>query len=123
MSRDWFKSLKPDSAQEFVGDVSKGVLTSAAMGAIAGEPEEPFYSKGVAPLPTTEPPQAAYMTAIEPYYLANMNKTIMPAFPELQKENLYGTGTLQNLQAFALPSLIGLPLIGTGMQDIFSRVG
>ena len=120
----WAEGFKEQFGKgDIAADVIKGTVTGSLMAMVEGEPDEPFYSKGVAPLPTTEPPQAAYMTAIEPYYLANMNKTIMPAFPELQKENLYGTGTLQNLQAFALPSLIGLPLIGTGMQDIVSRVG
>ena len=120
----WAEGFKEQFGQgDIAADVIKGTVAGSLMAMVEGEPDEPFYSKGVAPAPTMEAPQAAYMTAIEPYYLANMNKTTMPAFPELQKENLYGTGTLQNLQAFALPSLIGLPLIGTGMQDIFSRVG
>ena len=105
----------PETPGEFVADVGKGVVTGELMSVIAGEPEEPFYSKGVSQRLESIPAQDAYMTAIRPSFQEATNTNIMPNFEKLGQFNLFGTGTKEYLGSAAgnnqllFPDILGLP--------------
>ena len=78
---------------DFIPDVARSVGTSYVMGAIQGEPEEQFYSKGVQQVGSFEPAQSSYMAEV---------RTQIPTlqatnFQQLNQSLLYGTLSPQYL--------------------------
>ena len=115
-AKGWLReTFVPQSGSEFASDVTKGVVTGELMSVIAGEPEEPFYSKGVSQRLESIPAQDAYMTAIRPSFQEATNTNIMPNFEKLGQFNLFGTGTKEYLGSVAgnnqllFPNILGLP--------------
>ena len=115
-AKGWLReTFVPQSGSEFASDVTKGVVTGELMSVIAGEPEEPFYSKGVSQRLESIPAQDAYMTAIRPSFQEATNTNIMPKFEKLGDFNLFGTGTKEHLGSVAgnnqllFPNILGLP--------------
>jgi len=115
-AKGWLReTFVPQSGSEFAADVTKGVITGELMSVIAGEPEEPFYSKGVSQRLESIPAQDAYMTAIRPSFQEATNTNIMPNFEKLGQFNLFGTGTKEYLGSVAgnnqllFPNILGLP--------------
>ena len=115
-AKGWLReTFVPQSGSEFASDVTKGVVTGELMSVIAGEPEEPFYSKGVSQRLESIPAQDAYMTAIRPSFQEATNTNIMPNFEKLGQFNLFGTGTKEYLGSAAgnnqllFPDILGLP--------------
>ena len=78
---------------EFIPDVTRSVGTSLALGAIQGEPEQPFISGGVAPQPAMEVAQNAYMATVQ-NQIPNLPVT---NFQQLNQSLLYGTLSPQYL--------------------------
>jgi len=78
---------------------------------IAGEPEQPFRSGGVASQPLMEAAQGNYMRDVGPLAMAATGMTRMPSFQELSQQTLYGTGSpswmAQFYQPLATPQGIG----------------
>ena len=64
-----------------------------AMGALEGEPEEEFYSKGVQAVGSMEAPQSAYMAEIQTQ-MPNLQAT---NFNQLNQSLFYGTLSPQYL--------------------------
>ena len=110
----WMREQFPETPGEFAADVGKGVVTGELMSMIAGEPEEPFYSRGVAQRLESIAPQDDYMNAIGSSFKVAMNTDVIPKFQQFQDANLPGTGSKQWLDMFGqqpmmFPSTIGLP--------------
>ena len=82
---------------EFIPDVTRSVGTSLALGAIQGEPEQPFISGGVAPQPAMEVAQNAYMSTVQTQ-IPNLPVT---NFQQLNQSLLYGTLSPQYLMGQA----------------------
>ena len=82
---------------EFIPDVTRSVGTSLALGAIQGEPEQPFISGGVAPQPAMEVAQNAYMSTVQSQ-IPNLPVT---NFQQLNQSLLYGTLSPQYLMGQA----------------------
>jgi len=94
---DPFGKTKEYIGDEFIPDVTRSVGTSLALGAIQGEPEEQFYSKGVQQVGSFEPAQSSYMAEV---------RTQIPTlqatnFQQLNQSLLYGTLSPQYLMGQA----------------------
>ena len=87
--------LIPDvsSVGEFAADVTKTAGKQYVMGALQGEPEETFYSKGVQQVGSMEGPQSAYMAEVR-NQIPNLQAT---NFNQLNQSLLYGTLSPQYL--------------------------
>jgi hypothetical protein len=94
---DPFGKTKEYIGDEFIPDVAKSVGTSLALGAIQGEPEQPFISGGVAPQPAMEVAQNAYMATVQ-NQIPNLPVT---NFQQLNQSLLYGTLSPQYLMGQA----------------------
>ena len=64
------KTLDYVTGPEFVPDIAKGALTTTATSALMGQPEEPFYSKGVQPYMGE-----ALSTAAKENYIADISSS------------------------------------------------
>jgi hypothetical protein len=82
---------------QFIPDVAKSVGTSLALGAIQGEPEQPFISGGVAPQPVMEPAQNAYVQTVQ----SQIPNFPVTNFQQLNQSLLYGTLSPQYLMGQA----------------------
>ena len=90
---DPISKTKAYIGEDFVPDVARSVGASYVMGAIQGEPEEQFYSKGVQQVGSFEPAQSSYMAEV---------RTQIPTlqatnFQQLNQSLLYGTLSPQYL--------------------------
>jgi hypothetical protein len=87
--------LIPDvsSVGEFAADVTETAGKQYVMGALQGEPEETFYSKGVQQVGSMEGPQSAYMAEVR-NQIPNLQAT---NFNQLNQSLLYGTLSPQYL--------------------------
>ena len=94
---DPFGKPKEYIGDEFIPDVTSSVGTSLALGAIQGEPEQPFISGGVAPQPAMEVAQNAYMATVQ-NQIPNLPVT---NFQQLNQSLLYGTLSPQYLMGQA----------------------
>lgn len=83
-----FKTTKefitPDG--EFVGDVARSVTTSALLGSFQGEPEEPFYSKGVAQQLSSVPSQEQVLSTVN----SQVPQLNIKSFDDMSKSLYYG---------------------------------
>ena len=59
------KILSSITESEFIPNVAEGLTTSLALSAVQGEPEEPFFSGGIAPQPAMEASQNAYLAEVQ----------------------------------------------------------
>jgi len=82
-----------DSFRDFASDATRQIGMQYAMGAIEGEPEEEFYSRGVQPVGSMEGPQSAYMAEIQTQ-MPNLQAT---NFNQLNQSLFYGTLSPQYL--------------------------
>lgn len=71
---------------EFVGDVARSVTTSALLGSFQGEPEEPFYSKGVAQQLSSVPSQEQVLSTIN----SQVPQFNFKSFDDVSKSLYYG---------------------------------
>jgi hypothetical protein len=94
---DPFGKTKEYIGEDFVPDVAKSVGQQYVMGALQGEPEQPFYSRGVQQVGSMESPQAAYMAEIQTQ-MPNLQAT---NFEQLNQSLLYGTLSPQYLMGQA----------------------
>ena len=94
---DPFGKTREYIGDEFIPDVARSVGTSYVMGALQGEPEQPFYSRGVQQVGSMEGPQAAYMAEIQTQ-MPNLQAT---NFQQLNQSLLYGTLSPQYLMGQA----------------------
>ena len=90
---DPFGKTKEYIGDDFIPDVARSVGQQYVMGALQGEPEQPFYSKGVQQVGSMEGPQAAYMAEIQTQ-MPNLQAT---NFQQLNQSLLYGTLSPQYL--------------------------
>ena len=81
------KSFEYVTGPEFVPDIAKGALTATATSALMGQPEEPFYSKGVQPYMGE-----ALSTAAKENYIAD----ISPSFRNLTGQTPTSIGQVKN---------------------------
>ena len=96
---------------DFIPDVAQGAATGLILGELQEEPEMPFQSRGVSPMPMAEQAQAAHIQAMSPQIAAaGLNIT---NFQDLSNNLLYGSGTpnylANNYQPINMPSI---PKIG-----------
>ncbi len=94
---DPFGKTKEYIGEDFVPDVARSVGQQYVMGALQGEPEQPFYSRGVQQVGSMEGPQAAYMAEIQTQ-MPNLQAT---NFQQLNQSLLYGTLSPQYLMGQA----------------------
>ena len=94
---DPFGKTKEYIGEDFIPDVARSVGQQYVMGALQGEPEQPFYSKGVQQVGSMEGPQAAYMAEIQTQ-MPNLQAT---NFQQLNQSLLYGTLSPQYLMGQA----------------------
>lgn len=83
--------------EDFVPDAVQSIGKEYVMGALQGEPEQPFYSKGVQSVGSFEPAQSAYMAEVQTQ-MPNLQAT---NFQQLNQSLLYGTLSPQYLAAQA----------------------
>ena len=95
--KDPIGKTKEFVGEDFIPDVARSVGQQYVMGAIQGEPEQPFYSKGVQQVGSMEGPQAAYMAEIQTQ-MPNLQAT---NFQQLNQSLLYGTLSPQYLMGQA----------------------
>lgn len=81
----------------FVPDAVQSIGKEYVMGALQGEPEQPFYSKGVQDVGSFEPAQASYMAEVQTQ-MPNLQAT---NFQQLNQSLLYGTLSPQYLMGQA----------------------
>ena len=91
------KTGKDYFGESFISDVGSSVVTSYTLGAIQGEPEQPFISKGIASQPAIEAAQSAYLREVQSQ-IPNLPVT---DFQQLNQSLLYGTLSPQFLAAQA----------------------
>lgn len=75
-AKDPFGKTKEYVGEEFIPDVISSAGKQYVMGALQGEPEQPFYSKGVQDVGSFEPAQSSYMATVQsqiPSLPANIN--------------------------------------------------
>ena len=94
---DPFGKTKEYVGDEFIPDVISSAGKQYVMGALQGEPEQPFYSRGVQQVGSMEGPQAAYMAEIQ----AQMPNLQATNFQQLNQSLLYGTLSPQYLMGQA----------------------
>ena len=92
-TKDPLGKTKEFIGEDFIPDVAKSVGTSLALGAIQGEPEQPFISGGVAPQPLMEPAQNAYVQTVQ----SQIPNFPVTNFQQLNQSLLYGTLSPQYL--------------------------
>ncbi len=86
-AKDPFGKTKEYVGEEFIPDVISSAGKQYVMGALQGEPEQPFYSKGVQDVGSFEPAQASYMAEVQTQ-MPNLQTT---NFQQLNQSLLYGT--------------------------------
>ena len=91
------KTGKEYIGKDFIPDVASSVVTSYTLGAIQGEPEQPFISKGIASQPAIEAAQSAYLREVQSQ-IPNLPVT---NFQQLNQSLLYGTLSPQYLMGQA----------------------
>ena len=91
------KTGKDYFGESFIPDVASSVVTSYTLGAIQGEPEQPFISKGISSQPAIEAAQSAYLREVQSQ-IPNLPVT---DFQQLNQSLLYGTLSPQFLAAQA----------------------
>jgi len=94
---DPFGKTKSYLGEDFVPDVAQTLGKEYVMGALQGEPEQPFYSRGVQDVGSFEPAQSAYMAEIQTQ-MPNLPAT---NFQQLNQSLLYGTLSPQYLMGQA----------------------
>ena len=94
---DPFGKTKEYVGDEFIPDVARSVGQQYVMGALQGEPEQPFYSRGVQDVGSFEPAQSAYMAEVQTQ-MPNLQAT---NFQQLNQSLLYGTLSPQYLMGQA----------------------
>jgi hypothetical protein len=94
---DPFGKTKEYIGDDFIPDVVSSAGKQYVMGALQGEPEQPFYSRGVQQVGSMEGPQAAYMAEIQTQ-MPNLQAT---NFQQLNQSLLYGTLSPQYLMGQA----------------------
>jgi hypothetical protein len=88
---------KSNLGEDFVPDAVQSIGKEYVMGALQGEPEQPFYSKGVQDVGSFEPAQASYMAEVQTQ-MPNLQAT---NFQQLNQSLLYGTLSPQYLMGQA----------------------
>lgn len=83
----------PSTVGEFAADVTRTAGKQYVMGALEGEQEEPFYSKGVQQVGSMEAPQSAYVAEVR-NQIPNLQAT---NFNQLNQSLFYGTLSPQYL--------------------------
>ena len=96
-AKDPFGKTKEYVGDKFIPDVVKSVGQQYVMGALQGEPEQPFYSRGVQQVGSMEGPQSAYMAEVRTQ-MPNLQAT---NFQQLNQSLLYGTLSPQYLMGQA----------------------
>ena len=81
------------TGEDFIPDVTKGVVGSVASQMIMGEPEEPFYGGAVAGQPQMEAAQGAYVAEVQ-NQIPNIPAT---NFQQMNQSLFYGTLSPQYL--------------------------
>ena len=76
--------ISPDG--EFVGDVAQSLTTSALLGSFQGEPDEPFYSKGVSQQLSSVPSQEQVLSTVN----SQVPQLNIKSFDEMSKSLYYG---------------------------------
>ena len=94
---DPFGKTKEYIGEDFIPDVARSVGQQYVMGALQGEPEQPFYSKGVQDVGSFEPAQDAMLRQVQSQ-IPNLQVT---NFEQLNQSLLYGTLSPQFLAAQA----------------------
>ena len=94
---DPFGKTKEYIGDDFIPDVVSSAGKQYVMGALQGEPEQPFYSKGVQDVGSFEPAQASYMAEVQTQ-MPNLQAT---NFQRLNQSLLYGTLSPQYLMGQA----------------------
>lgn len=94
---DPFGKTKEYVGEDFIPDVASSVGQQYVMGVLQGEPEQPFYSKGVQDVGSFEPAQSSYMAEIQ-NQIPNLQAT---NFQQLNQSLLYGTLSPQYLMGQA----------------------
>jgi hypothetical protein len=94
---DPFGKTKSYLGEDFVPNVAQTLGKEYVMGALQGEPEQPFYSRGVQDVGSFEPAQSAYMAEIQTQ-MPNLPAT---NFQQLNQSLLYGTLSPQYLMGQA----------------------
>lgn len=94
---DPFGKTKEYIGEDFIPDVVSSAGKQYVMEALQGEPEQPFYSKGVQQVGSFEPAQASYMAEVQTQ-MPNLQAT---NFQQLNQSLLYGTLSPQYLMGQA----------------------
>ncbi len=94
---DPFGKTKSYLGEDFVPDAVQSIGKEYVIGALRGEPEQPFYSKGVQDVGSFEPAQASYMAEVQTQ-MPNLQAT---NFQQLNQSLLYGTLAPQYLMGQA----------------------
>jgi hypothetical protein len=76
--------ISPDG--EFIGDVAQSLTTSALLGSFQGEPDEPFYSKGVSQQLSSVPSQEQVLSTVN----SQVPQLNIKSFDEMSKSLYYG---------------------------------
>ena len=91
------KAYEYVTGPDFMPDVVKGAATSYVTSAIVGEPEQPFYSRGVQQVGAMEAPQSAYVAEVQ----RQMPQMQGMDFNQLNQSLFYGTLSPQWLMSQA----------------------
>ena len=76
--------ISPDG--EFIPDVAQSLTTSALLGSFQGEPDEPFYSKGVSQQLSSVPSQEQVLSTVN----SQVPQLNIKSFDEMSKSLYYG---------------------------------
>ena len=107
------KSFKYVTGPEFVPDIAKGALTATATSALMGQPEEPFYSKGVQPYMGEALSTAAkenYIADISPSF-RNLTGQTPTSIAQVKNAGFYGPNDPNFFGQLAMIPQIPLPRI------------
>ena len=80
------QTTKEFVGKDFIPDVAQSVTTSALLGAFQGEPEEPFYSKGVSQQLSSVPSQEQVLSTVN----SQVPQLNIKSFDEMSKSLYYG---------------------------------
>jgi hypothetical protein len=80
------KTTKEFVGENFIPDVAQSVTTSALLGAFQGEPEEPFYSKGVSQQLSSVPSQEQVLSTVN----SQVPQLNIKNFDQMSKSLYYG---------------------------------
>lgn len=97
------QTTKEFIGEDFVPDVAKSLVTSTALSALQGEPEDIGGYGRMPQVGAMEAPISSYVQDVGTQYMAATSSTRMPSFQELSQQTLFGNGTPQYLMQMYQP--------------------